>query len=164
MSTWKLTGKDCHRGCHPNTNTQSTGALNVTPTSDVNLLSLDIVERLLAELSAGSTSGVKTREALLVEKIVELVKAKIDESYRGPQGARGPQGVQGIEGPRGPEGVKGDRGAQGVQGPIGPQGIEGPQGPKGVKGDTGPAGRSVDYDSTEFKNAVKAIIREVSAN
>ena len=149
MSTWKLNG-NCNSDC------------NVL-SSDVNLLSLDIVERLLAELSSGEKSGIKTREALLVEKIVELVKAKIDESYRGPQGPRGAQGVEGPQGPKGDQGEKGDRGAQGVQGPQGPQGIEGPQGPKGQKGDTGAKGKDADYSSVEFANAVKKIIREVSA-
>ena len=158
MSTWKLNG-NCNSGC----NSKPATDCNVM-SSDVNLLSLDIVERLLAALQAGSTSGIKTREELLVDKIVELVKAKIDELYRGPQGPRGPQGVQGPEGARGPEGVKGDRGAQGAQGPQGPQGIEGPQGPKGVKGDAGEKGKDADYTSTEFVNAVKKIIREVSAN
>lgn len=159
MSTWKLNG-NCNSGC--NSVKPAVTDCNVL-SSDVNLLSLDIVERLLAELSTGEKSGIKTREALLVEKIVELVKAKIDESYRGPQGPRGPQGVQGEAGPRGAEGPKGDRGAQGAQGPQGPQGIEGPQGPKGAKGDTGAKGKDADYTSVEFTNAVKKIIREVSA-
>lgn len=160
MSTWKLNG-NCNSGC---SSTQPAVQPANLMSSDVNLLSLDIVERLLAALQAGSTTGIKTREEMLVDKIVELTKAKIDEAYRGPQGPKGAQGVQGIEGPRGPEGVKGDRGAQGAQGPQGPQGIEGPQGPKGAKGDQGPAGRNCDYESTEFVNAVKKIIREVSAN
>lgn len=159
MSTWKLNG-NCNSGC--NSAKPAVTDCNVL-SSDVNLLSLDIVERLLAELSAGEKTGIKTREALLVEKIVELVKAKIDESYRGPQGPRGAQGVQGEAGPRGAEGPKGDRGAQGAQGPQGPQGIEGPQGPKGQKGDTGAKGKDADYSSVEFTNAVKKIIREVSA-
>ena len=161
MSTWKLNGNCCNSGCNSTPTTTVTND-NVM-SSDVNLLSLDIVERLLAALSAGSTSGIKTREELLVDKIVELVKAKIDESYRGPQGPRGPQGVQGPVGPKGDKGDQGDRGAQGVQGPQGPQGIEGPQGAKGAKGDTGPAGKNADYTSQEFINAVKKIIREVSA-
>ena len=159
MSTWKLTG-NCNSGC--NSAKPAVTDCNVL-SSDVNLLSLDIVERLLAELSTGEKSGIKTREALLVEKIVELVKAKIDESYRGPQGPRGAQGVEGPQGPKGDQGEKGDRGAQGVQGPQGPQGIEGPQGPKGQKGDTGAKGKDADYSSVEFTNAVKKIIREVSA-
>ena len=159
MSTWKLTG-NCNSGC--NSAKPAVTDCNVL-SSDVNLLSLDIVERLLAELSAGEKSGIKTREALLVEKIVELVKAKIDESYRGPQGPRGAQGVEGPQGPKGDQGEKGDRGAQGAQGPQGPQGIEGPQGPKGAKGDTGAKGKDADYSSVEFTNAVKKIIREVSA-
>ena len=159
MSTWKLTG-NCNSGC--NSAKPAVTDCNVL-SSDVNLLSLDIVERLLAELSAGEKSGIKTREALLVEKIVELVKAKIDESYRGPQGPRGAQGVEGPQGPKGDQGEKGDRGAQGAQGPQGPQGIEGPQGPKGTKGDTGANGKDADYSSVEFTNAVKKIIREVSA-
>lgn len=162
MATWKMTGNGC--GCTDSTTSAGSCTDLVAPSSDVNLLSLDIVERLLASLANPDTSAIKTREELLIDKIVELVKAKIDESYRGPQGPRGPQGVQGIEGPRGPEGVKGDRGAQGVQGPQGPQGIEGPQGPKGAKGDVGPAGRDVNYESVEFTNAVKKIIREVSQN
>ena len=157
MSTWKLNG-NCNSGCYKPAVTDC----NVL-SSDVNLLSLDIVERLLAELSSGEKSGIKTREALLVEKIVELVKAKIDESYRGPQGPRGAQGVEGPQGPKGDQGEKGDRGAQGVQGPQGPQGIEGPQGPQGQKGDTGAKGKDADYSSVEFTNAVKKIIREVSA-
>lgn len=159
MSTWKLNG-NCNSGC--NTAKPAVTDCNVL-SSDVNLLSLDIVERLLAELSTGEKSGIKTREALLVEKIVELVKAKIDESYRGPQGPRGAQGVEGPQGPKGDQGEKGDRGAQGAQGPQGPQGIEGPQGPKGAKGDTGAKGKDADYTSVEFTNAVKKIIREVSA-
>lgn len=159
MSTWKLTG-NCNSGC--NSAKPAVTDCNVL-SSDVNLLSLDIVERLLAELSTGEKSGIKTREALLVEKIVELVKAKIDESYRGPQGPRGAQGVEGPQGPKGDQGEKGDRGAQGAQGPQGPQGIEGPQGPKGAKGDTGAKGKDADYTSVEFTNAVKKIIREVSA-
>lgn len=159
MSTWKLTG-NCNSGC--NSAKPAVTDCNVL-SSDVNLLSLDIVERLLAELSTGEKSGIKTREALLVEKIVELVKAKIDESYRGPQGPRGAQGVEGPQGPKGDQGEKGDRGAQGAQGPQGPQGIEGPQGPKGAKGDTGAKGKDADYSSVEFTNAVKKIIREVSA-
>ena len=159
MSTWKLTG-NCNSGC--NSAKPAVTDCNVL-SSDVNLLSLDIVERLLAELSTGEKSGIKTREALLVEKIVELVKAKIDESYRGPQGPRGAQGVEGPQGPKGDQGEKGDRGAQGAQGPQGPQGIEGPQGPKGQKGDTGAKGKDADYTSVEFTNAVKKIIREVSA-
>lgn len=159
MSTWKLNG-NCNSGC--NTAKPAVTDCNVL-SSDVNLLSLDIVERLLAELSTGEKSGIKTREALLVEKIVELVKAKIDESYRGPQGPRGAQGVEGPQGPKGDQGEKGDRGAQGAQGPQGPQGIEGPQGPKGTKGDTGAKGKDADYSSVEFTNAVKKIIREVSA-
>lgn len=158
MSTWKLNG-NCNSGCNAKSAVTDCNVLS----SDVNLLSLDIVERLLAELSSGEKSGIKTREALLVEKIVELVKAKIDESYRGPQGPRGAQGVEGPQGPKGDQGEKGDRGAQGVQGPQGPQGIEGPQGPKGQKGDTGPKGKDADYSSVEFTNAVKKIIREVSA-
>ena len=159
MSTWKLNG-NCNSGC--NSAKPAVTDCNVL-SSDVNLLSLDIVERLLAELSTGEKSGIKTREALLVEKIVELVKAKIDESYRGPQGPRGAQGVEGPQGPQGAQGEKGDRGAQGAQGPQGPQGIEGPQGPKGTKGDTGAKGKDADYSSVEFTNAVKKIIREVSA-
>lgn len=159
MSTWKLNG-NCNSGC--NSAKPAVTDCNVL-SSDVNLLSLDIVERLLAELSTGEKSGIKTREALLVEKIVELVKAKIDESYRGPQGPRGAQGVEGPQGPKGDQGEKGDRGAQGPQGPQGPQGIEGPQGPKGQKGDTGAKGKDADYSSVEFTNAVKKIIREVSA-
>lgn len=159
MSTWKLNG-NCNSGC--NSAKPAVTDCNVL-SSDVNLLSLDIVERLLAELSTGEKSGIKTREALLVEKIVELVKAKIDESYRGPQGPRGAQGVEGPQGPKGDQGEKGDRGAQGAQGPQGPQGIEGPQGPKGAKGDTGAKGEDADYSSVEFTNAVKKIIREVSA-
>ena len=159
MSTWKLNG-NCNSGC--NSAKPAVTDCNVL-SSDVNLLSLDIVERLLAELSTGEKSGIKTREALLVEKIVELVKAKIDESYRGPQGPRGAQGVEGPQGPKGDQGEKGDRGAQGVQGPQGPQGVEGPQGPKGTKGDTGAKGKDADYTSVEFTNAVKKIIREVSA-
>lgn len=159
MSTWKLNG-NCNSGC--NSAKPAVTDCNVL-SSDVNLLSLDIVERLLAELSTGEKSGIKTREALLVEKIVELVKAKIDESYRGPQGPRGAQGVEGPQGPKGDQGEKGDRGAQGAQGPQGPQGIEGPQGPKGTKGDTGAKGKDADYSSVEFTNAVKKIIREVSA-
>nr|DAT32862.1 MAG TPA: collagen triple helix repeat protein [Caudoviricetes sp.] len=159
MSTWKLNG-NCNSGC--NSAKPAVTDCNVL-SSDVNLLSLDIVERLLAELSTGEKSGIKTREALLVEKIVELVKAKIDESYRGPQGPRGAQGVEGPQGPKGDQGEKGDRGAQGAQGPQGPQGIEGPQGPKGQKGDTGAKGKDADYSSVEFTNAVKKIIREVSA-
>lgn len=159
MSTWKLNG-NCNSGC--NSAKPAVTDCNVL-SSDVNLLSLDIVERLLAELSTGEKSGIKTREALLVEKIVELVKAKIDESYRGPQGPRGAQGVEGPQGPKGDQGEKGDRGAQGAQGPQGPQGIEGPQGPKGTKGDTGAKGKDADYTSVEFTNAVKKIIREVSA-
>lgn len=159
MSTWKLTG-NCNSGC--NSAKPAVTDCNVL-SSDVNLLSLDIVERLLAELSTGEKSGIKTREALLVEKIVELVKAKIDESYRGPQGPRGAQGVEGPQGPKGDQGEKGDRGAQGAQGPQGPQGIEGPQGPKGTKGDAGAKGKDADYTSVEFTNAVKKIIREVSA-
>lgn len=158
MSTWKLNG-NCNSGCNAKPAVTDCNVLS----SDVNLLSLDIVERLLAELSSGEKSGIKTREALLVEKIVELVKAKIDESYRGPQGPRGAQGVEGPQGPKGDQGEKGDRGAQGVQGPQGPQGIEGPQGPKGQKGDTGAKGKDADYSSVEFANAVKKIIREVSA-
>lgn len=158
MSTWKLNG-NCNSGCSAKPAVTDCNVLS----SDVNLLSLDIVERLLAELSSGEKSGIKTREALLVEKIVELVKAKIDESYRGPQGPRGAQGVEGPQGPKGDQGEKGDRGAQGVQGPQGPQGIEGPQGPKGQKGDTGAKGKDADYSSVEFTNAVKKIIREVSA-
>lgn len=161
MATWKLTGNG--KGCEVET-TKNNASLSTIPSSDINLLSLDIVERLLASLANPSTSAIKTREELLVDKIVELVKAKVDESYRGPQGPRGPQGAQGEPGPRGPEGAKGDRGAQGAQGPIGPQGVEGPQGPRGLKGEVGPKGRDVDYASTEFKNAVKAIIREVSEN
>lgn len=159
MSTWKLNG-NCNSGC--NSAKPAVTDCNVL-SSDVNLLSLDIVERLLAELSTGEKSGIKTREALLVEKIVELVKAKIDESYRGPQGPRGAQGVEGPQGPKGDQGEKGDRGAQGAQGPQGPQGIEGPQGPKGTKGDAGAKGKDADYSSVEFTNAVKKIIREVSA-
>lgn len=159
MSTWKLNG-NCNSGC--NSAKPAVTDCNVL-SSDVNLLSLDIVERLLAELSTSEKSGIKTREALLVEKIVELVKAKIDESYRGPQGPRGAQGVEGPQGPKGDQGEKGDRGAQGAQGPQGPQGIEGPQGPKGQKGDTGAKGKDADYTSVEFTNAVKKIIREVSA-
>ena len=159
MSTWKLNG-NCNSGC--NSAKPAVTDCNVL-SSDVNLLSLDIVERLLAELSTGEKSGIKTREALLVEKIVELVKAKIDESYRGPQGPRGAQGVEGPQGPKGDQGEKGDRGAQGAQGPQGSQGIEGPQGPKGQKGDTGAKGKDADYSSVEFTNAVKKIIREVSA-
>lgn len=159
MSTWKLNG-NCNSGC--NSAKPAVTDCNVL-SSDVNLLSLDIVERLLAELSTGEKSGIKTREALLVEKIVELVKAKIDESYRGSQGPRGAQGVEGPQGPKGDQGEKGDRGAQGAQGPQGPQGIEGPQGPKGTKGDTGAKGKDADYSSVEFTNAVKKIIREVSA-
>ena len=159
MSAWKLNG-NCNSGC--NSAKPAVTDCNVL-SSDVNLLSLDIVERLLAELSTGEKSGIKTREALLVEKIVELVKAKIDESYRGPQGPRGAQGVEGPQGPKGDQGEKGDRGAQGAQGPQGPQGIEGPQGPKGAKGDTGAKGKDADYTSVEFTNAVKKIIREVSA-
>ena len=159
MSTWKLNG-NCNSGC--NSAKPAVTDCNVL-SSDVNLLSLDIVERLLAELSTGEKSGIKTREALLVEKIVELVKAKIDESYRGPQGPRGAQGVEGPQGHKGDQGEKGDRGAQGAQGPQGPQGIEGPQGPKGAKGDTGAKGKDADYSSVEFTNAVKKIIREVSA-
>ena len=158
MSTWKLNG-NCNSGCNAKPAVTDCNVLS----SDVNLLSLDIVERLLAELSSGEKSGIKTREALLVEKIVELVKAKIDESYRGPQGPRGAQGVEGPQGPKGDQGEKGDRGAQGVQGPQGPQGIEGPQGSKGQKGDTGAKGKDADYSSVEFANAVKKIIREVSA-
>lgn len=161
MSTWKLNG-NCNSGCNAKPANPAVTDCNVL-SSDVNLLSLDIVERLLAELSTGEKSGIKTREALLVEKIVELVKAKIDESYRGPQGPRGAQGVEGPQGPKGDQGEKGDRGAQGVQGPQGPQGIEGPQGPKGQKGDTGAKGKDADYSSVEFTNAVKKIIREVSA-
>lgn len=159
MSTWKLTS-NCNSGC--NSAKPAVTDCNVL-SSDVNLLSLDIVERLLAELSTGEKSGIKTREALLVEKIVELVKAKIDESYRGPQGPRGAQGVEGPQGPKGDQGEKGDRGPKGAQGPQGPQGIEGPQGPKGTKGDTGAKGKDADYTSVEFTNAVKKIIREVSA-
>ena len=158
MSTWKLNG-NCNSGCNAKPAVTDCNVLS----SDVNLLSLDIVERLLAELSTGEKSSIKTREALLVEKIVELVKAKIDESYRGPQGPRGAQGVEGPQGPKGDQGEKGDRGAQGVQGPQGPQGIEGPQGPKGQKGDIGAKGKDADYSSVEFTNAVKKIIREVSA-
>lgn len=161
MATWKMTGNGSGCGCTVESNNPGTLA---TTTSDVNVLSLDIVERLLASLTAGSTSAIKTREELLIDKIVELVKAKIDESYRGPQGPRGPQGVQGIQGPKGDQGDVGPRGAQGVQGPIGPQGVEGPQGPKGAKGDKGEKGESVDYTSTAFTNAVKKIIREVAQN
>lgn len=157
MSTWKLTGDGC--GCRPEDNSTTESCV---PTSDVSLVSLDIVERLLAALSSNSTSGIKTREELLVDKIVELTKAKIDESYRGPQGARGPQGFEGPQGKQGDIGPEGKRGPQGNQGPIGPQGVEGPQGAKGAKGDQGPKGQDVDYESVAFTNAVKKIIREVA--
>lgn len=156
MANWKLNG-DCNSGCRPTTKVEP-----CVPSSDVNLLSLDIVERLLAALTAGQSTGIKTREEMLVDKIVDLVKAKIDESYRGVQGPRGPQGVEGPKGDKGEKGDVGPRGQQGQQGPQGPQGVEGPQGPRGLKGDKGDRGTDVNYESVEFVNAVKKIIREVS--
>ena len=59
MSTWKLNG-NCNSGCNTKPAVTDCNVLS----SDVNLLSLDIVERLLAELSTGEKSGIKTREAL----------------------------------------------------------------------------------------------------
>ena len=158
MTYWKLNG--CDSGCST-VNSEAVCAAD-SFASDVALHSLDIVERLLVQLNNPSASDLKTREEMLVDKLVELVKAKVDESYRGPQGPKGQEGVQGPVGLQGPQGVQGIRGEKGVQGPAGPQGIEGPQGPKGDIGATGPAGKAVDYASVEFKDAVKAIIREVA--
>lgn len=161
MTYWKLNG--CDNSCST-ADCESSSAVNAATSfaNDVALHSLDIVERLLVQLNNPSASDLKTREEMLVDKLVELVKAKVDESYRGPQGPKGCEGVQGPVGLQGPQGVQGIRGEKGQQGPAGPQGIEGPQGPKGDRGEVGPAGKSVDYSSEEFKNAVKAIIREVA--
>ena len=161
MTYWKA--NSCNTGCTDTSKTCTTSNLASVNSfaSDVTLHSLDIVERLLVQLSQPNTNGLKTREEMLVDKLVDLVKAKIDESYRGPQGPRGPEGKQGPEGPRGPEGPQGPRGEKGLQGPQGPEGIEGPQGPRGLQGLQGPKGQDVDYDSMEFINAVKKIIKEV---
>lgn len=159
MSYWKLDG--CNSGCKkPETTCDTLGATGAF-VQDVTLHSLDVVERLLVQLSNPSTTGLKTREELLIEKLVEMVKAKIDESYRGPQGPRGPEGKEGPIGLQGPQGVQGIRGERGLQGPQGPEGIEGPQGPKGDRGEPGPKGEDVNYESPEFVNAVKKIIKEV---
>lgn len=164
MTYWKLNG--CNSGCDSDCSTADSDTVNSANSfaNDVALHSLDIVERLLVQLNNPSCSDLKTREEMLVDKLVELVKAKVDESYRGPQGPKGKEGVQGPVGLQGPQGVQGIRGEKGVQGPVGEQGIEGPQGPKGDRGEQGPAGKSVDYSSEEFKNAVKAIIREVATD
>ena len=58
------------------------------------------------------------------------------------------------------EAIKKSEDALKVKHLVGP---EGPQGPKGAKGDTGAKGKDADYTSVEFANAVKKIIREVSA-
>lgn len=164
MTYWKLNG--CNSGCQgsvdSNTATGATVPAANAFATDVTLHSLDIVERLLVQLNNPTSGDLKTREEMLVDKLVELTKAKIDDAYRGPQGPKGEQGVQGPVGLQGPQGVQGIRGEKGAQGPQGPQGIEGPQGPKGDRGATGPAGKSVNYSDPEFINAVKAIIREVS--
>ena len=60
MSTWKL-NSNCNSGCNAKPAVTDCNVLS----SDVNLLSLDIVERLLAELSSGEKSGIKTREAFV---------------------------------------------------------------------------------------------------
>lgn len=165
MSTWKRTDCGCSADVGKTTSTASLGKLSTTSHyADITLHSLDIVERLLASLGKPATdSVVKTREQLLVEKLVDLVKAKIDESYRGPQGPKGEQGVQGAEGPKGEQGVQGPQGRTGAQGPQGPQGIEGPQGPRGLTGERGADG-VVDFASRAFEDAVKRIIREVANN
>lgn len=157
MTYWKLNTDSCNTGCKSKDTEIAANAF----ATDVTLHSLDIVERLLISLSENKTSDLKTREEMLVDKLVELVKVKIDESYRGPQGPKGAQGVEGPRGPQGEQGVPGIRGERGVQGPQGEQGIEGPQGPKGATGAVGPAGRNVDYESDEFKNAVKKVVKEV---
>lgn len=165
MSYWKLNG--CKSGCtDPSTRSCSTSSADILSdansfSTDVTLHSLDIVERLLVQLSHPNPGGLKTREEMLIDKLVEMVKIKIDESYRGPQGPRGPQGVEGPQGIPGPKGDPGERGPKGAQGPQGPEGIEGPQGPRGLQGLTGPSGKDCDYESTEFINAVKKIIKEV---
>lgn len=161
MSYWKLSSSECNTGCKPKTpSTCDTLANSHAFSTDISLHSLDIVERLLAQLANPSPDGLKSREELLIEKIVQLVKAKIDESYRGPQGPRGAQGIEGPQGQQGAQGPAGSRGPKGEQGPQGPQGIEGPQGAKGEPGIQGPKGKDVDYASIEFTNAVKKIIRE----
>lgn len=161
MTYWRLNG--CDSGCQDKSTTCTTDTLNNSAafSSDVTLHSLDIVERLLVSLTSPDVNGLKTREEMLIDKLVEIVKAKIDESYRGPQGPRGPEGKEGPQGLQGIQGVQGIRGERGIQGPQGPEGIEGPQGPKGERGAPGPKGADVDYTSTEFINAVKKIIKEV---
>lgn len=171
MTYWKLNG--CDSGCNSQASQASQAANTATSnlsnsanafSTDVTLHSLDIVERLLAQLNSGGSSDLKTREEMLVDKLVELTKAKIDDAYRGPQGPKGEQGVQGNQGIQGIQGPAGPQGPKGVQGAQGAQGIEGPQGPKGERGPIGPAGKSVNYEDPEFINAVKAIIREVTQN
>lgn len=130
--------------------------------SDVSLHSLDIVERLLANFHQGKRpDGIKTREEMLIDRIIDVCVLRIHDAMRGPQGPRGPEGKQGIKGDRGEEGPMGPQGPRGEQGPQGPEGIEGPQGPQGRPGDKGEPGKDVDYSSVEFENAVKVIVNKI---
>lgn len=162
MTYWTLNA--CNTGCGSSTTTNTTTAATNSYVTDVTLHSLDIVERLLVQLNSPNSSGLKTREEMLIDKITDIVKAKIDDAYRGPQGPTGKQGVQGPEGPKGAPGDTGPQGPKGAQGPEGPQGIEGPQGPKGNQGDVGPKGKDFDPTDTAFINAVKKIVLEIVAN
>ena len=163
MTYWTLNA--CNSGCaSASTSTNATTASTNSYVTDVTLHSLDIVERLLIQLDSPNASGLKTREEMLIDKITDIIKAKIDDSYRGPQGPKGAQGVEGPQGPKGAQGDTGPQGTRGVQGPQGEQGVEGPQGPKGPQGDVGPKGKDVDYADIAFINAVKKIILEVAAN
>ena len=151
MTYWTLNA--CNSGCaSASTSTNAATASTNSYVTDVTLHSLDIVERLLIQLDSPNASGLKTREEMLIDKITDIIKAKIDDSYRGPQG------------PKGAHGDTGPQGTRGVQGPQGEQGIEGAQGPKGPQGDVGPKGKDVDYADIAFINAVKKIILEVAAN
>jgi len=62
------------------------------------------------------------------------------QGVQGEQGIQGPQGEQGIQGPQGEQGIQGPQGEQGIQGPQGEQGIQGPQGEQGIQGPQGEQG------------------------
>lgn len=161
MTYWKLNAgtSECSPHCHDPRDMTAANSF----VTDVTLHSLDIVERLLIQLNQPNSEGLKTREEMLIEKITEIVKQKIDDSFRGPQGPQGPQGQQGETGLKGPVGDLGPVGSRGQQGPQGPEGIEGPQGPRGLEGMQGIKGKDANYEDIAFQNAVTKIVLEVLA-
>ena len=96
MTYWKLNAcaSECSPHCHDPRDMTAANSF----VTDVTLHSLDIVERLLIQLNQPNSEGLKTREEMLIEKITEIVKQKIDDSFRGPQGPQGPQGDPGVRG------------------------------------------------------------------